>query len=317
MNPNRNYFLDVLLGVAIGDALGVPVEFISRDELAKNPVTGMRAYGSYQQPAGTWSDDSSLTFCLAETLAEGYDLERLAEKFTGWLYNSYWTPYNEVFDVGNATREAIGRLLDGVPPDLAGGFYESSNGNGSLMRILPLVFYIKGKPIAEQYEIIKQTSSLTHRHIRSVISCFYYLQFATQIINGIPKFDIYQNLKLEVTAFLNSLTVSADEVALFDRLLNEDVYTLPVEAIKSSGYVLHTLEATIWCLLKTNSYQDAVLLAVNLGSDTDTTAACVGGLAGLLYGQQTIPLEWINTLARLDDIRQLADDMRKKFSENP
>ena len=135
-----NKVLDGLFGLCIGDALGVPVEFTSRDDLKEHPVADMIGYGMYNQPPGTWSDDSSLAFCLAESLCNGYDLNDIASKFVAWYYDNHWTPHGEVFDVGNATSEAIERLKIGVAPQKAGSCSEYSNGNGSLMRILPLVF---------------------------------------------------------------------------------------------------------------------------------------------------------------------------------
>lgn len=304
----------VLFGVAVGDALGVPVEFNSRQVIRKNPVTDMIGYGTYNLPPGTFSDDSSLTFCLAEALTNDFDLNTIGQNFVKWYYNSYWTPRGNVFDIGIATRQAIDRLAKGERPDLAGGFDVSSNGNGSLMRISPLLFYLWDKPINERYEITKQVSSITHGHIRSVIACFYYLEFARQLFAQKDKFEIYKNLQAEITNHLTSLSINPTEIGLFDRLLKQDIQELAEENIFSSGYVLHTLEASIWCLLTTDNYKDAVLKAVNLGEDTDTTGAVTGGLAGLLYGIDNIPSNWIKQIARHDDIEELADRLNDKFA---
>lgn len=296
-----------LFGLAVGDALGVPVEFNSRQTISKNPVTDMIGYGTYNLPAGTWSDDSSMAFCLAEALTQDFDLKTIGQNFVKWYHENYWTPHGNVFDIGIATRQAISKLAQGENPELAGGFEESDNGNGSLMRILPLLFYIQDKPINERYEITKQVSSITHGHIRSVIACFYYLEFAKQIFEGKDKFEIYKNLQTEVSNYLTNLAISPKEITLFDRLLRNEIYKLEEDEIQSSGYVLHTLEASIWCLLTTDNYKDAVLKAVNLGSDTDTTGAVTGGLAGLLYGLDNIPENWIQQIARYDDIENLAE----------
>ena len=302
----RNIYKDILFGVAVGDALGVPVEFNSREAIKLNPVTDMIGYGTHNVPPGTFSDDGSLTFCLAEALTTEFSLQKIANNFFAWLNNSYWTPYGNVFDVGIATSQAIRRLGRGIRPDLAGGFEESDNGNGSLMRILPLVVYIKDKPIQERYELTKQVSSITHAHIRSVIACFYYLEFAGKLIEGKEKYDIYKSLQTEVGDFLRSLSINPAEIQLYHRLLKGNIYELTDKSIYSSGYVLHTLEASIWCLLTTDSYGDATLKAVNLGLDTDTTGAVTGGLAGLLYGFDKIPVKWVNQLARQSDIEDLA-----------
>ncbi|MDR3266850.1 MAG: ADP-ribosylglycohydrolase family protein [Tannerella sp.] len=306
---NTDQIKALLFGVAVGDALGVPVEFSSRQEMKQNPVTDMRGYGTFNQPPGTWSDDSSLTFCLAEALTQDFDLCVIAENFIKWYYQNYWTARGNVFDVGTATLAAINRLYfsDGITPDKAGGFCETDNGNGSLMRIAPLVFYLFDKHIDERFEITRQVSSITHGHIRSVIACFYYLEFAKQLLEGKDRFMVYKNLQSEITAYLISRSLPQSEIAVFDRLLKGNIYEVKEEEIHGSGYVLHTLEAAVWRLLTSESYSDAVLNAVNLGEDTDTTAAVTGGLAGLYYGLENIPQKWRKQIARWHDIDDLAE----------
>jgi ADP-ribosyl-[dinitrogen reductase] hydrolase len=307
----------VLFGVAIGDALGVPVEFKSRDAIRQHPVTDLIGYGTYNLPPGTFSDDSSLTFCLAEALVGDFNLHTTGELFVRWYHEGYWAARGDVFDIGNTTREAIKRLAKGTRPDLAGEFDATSNGNGSLMRILPLLFYVLDKPVEERYEIIKQVSSITHGHIRSVISCFYYLEFALEIFAGKKKFEIYKDVQSNVKQHLSKLSITKSEVEVFNRLLVGNIYEFPEEEISSSGYVLHTLEASIWCLLTTDSYAAAVLKAVNLGFDTDTTGAVTGGLAGLLYGMNGIPDKWKSQIARHDDIMNLAWRLADKYIKLP
>jgi ADP-ribosylglycohydrolase len=304
---------NILYGVSVGDALGVPVEFKSRQTIALNPVTDMIGYGTYNLPPGSFSDDSSLTFCLAEALIQSFSLQTIANNFVKWLKEGYWTPYGRVFDIGIATQEAINNLAKGVKPENAGSTSETSNGNGSLMRILPLILYTIDKPIKERYEITKQVSSITHGHIRSIIACFYYLEFARYIIKGESKTEIYNRLQKELPAFLKSVNIDINEIEIFDRLFRGNISFDPEHKIKSSGYVLHSLEASIWCLLTTNNYKDAVLKAVNLGEDTDTTAAITGGLAGLLYGYENIPQAWINKMARKYDIDDLANRLNETF----
>ncbi|MCX8019230.1 MAG: ADP-ribosylglycohydrolase family protein [Chitinophagaceae bacterium] len=306
----------VLFGVAVGDALGVPVEFVSRYALRRNPVTDMRGYGTHFLPAGTWSDDSSLTFCLAEALSRDFSLKTLADNFVRWARQNYWTPYGEVFDIGITTAEAIRELEKGTDPEQAGCAEESCNGNGSLMRILPLVFYIKNMPVAQRFDITRKVSSLTHAHIRSIMACFYYLEFAARLLDRTGPFLIYEQLKKEIPPFWKSLKLPRKEINLFCRLLDDDIYELPEEEMKSGGYVLDTLEASVWCLLTTASFKEAVLKAVNLGHDSDTTGAVTGGLAGLLYGFDNIPDEWLRQIARFNDIENLARRMAKKLTES-
>jgi ADP-ribosylglycohydrolase len=300
----------VLLGAAIGDALGVPVEFTDHIEIKKKPVIDMIGYGTYNLPPGTFSDDSSLTFCLAEALAKNSRLdtilEETAKNFVEWLDNDYWTATGRVFDVGLTTQEAIFRLKEGVKPELAGATDESSNGNGSLMRISPLVFYVRERPITERFEITKKISSMTHGHIRSVIACFYYIEFLKFLYDGLDKFQIYEQLRNTISEFLVKNDFPKEEILKFNRLLQFDIAELQETEIRSGGYVIETIEASIWCLLTTNSFKAAVLKAVNLGHDTDTTAAVTGALAGLLYGEENIPESWKQKLARYDDILNLS-----------
>lgn len=302
-NPVKN----ALIGLAVGDALGVPVEFESRAGLARRPVTDMTGYGTHNQPPGTWSDDAALTFCLAEALTEGFELEKISGNFRKWYTQNFWTPHGEVFDIGITTREAIYRLEAGIAPEKAGGADERENGNGSMMRILPLLFYIKDKPVEERFRLTQLVSAVTHRHIRSVIACFYYLEFARLLLTGETPYSASQKLQEALPPTLVQLGAPETEIFLLKRLLVDDISALPERDIHSSGYVLHTLEASIWCLLSTKSFREAVLKAVNLGEDTDTTGAVTGGLAGLVYGVEAIPEKWVSQLARKADIEDLAE----------
>lgn len=309
----NNPYLSALLGVAVGDAIGVPVEFSSRAARKADPVTGVRGYGSHRQPPGTFSDDSSLTFCLAEAMTKRLTMNRLADNFIAWANKGYWGAYDKVFDIGIGTRYAIQRLAAGCAPEAAGGFDENENGNGSLMRILPLVFHIKDLPITERYALTKSVSSLTHAHIRSVIACFYYLEFSRLVLQGQGKFQAYQELRIHLKPFLQQLEIDPSETGLFHRLLDSDIEQVGENDIRGSGYVLASLEAAMWCLLTSNSYEETVLKAVNLGEDTDTTGAIAGGLAGLLYGYENIPAEWLEVLARSEDIKDLAGRLQKVY----
>lgn len=309
--PNPVQLKAAILGVAVGDALGVPVEFEDREYILEDPVTGMRGHGTHYQPAGTWSDDTSLTLCLAEALIHGFDLSLIAQNFMQWAKQGWWTPYGDAFDIGVATSDAIERLVEGVSPENSGATKEYENGNGSLMRILPLVFYVHSMSITDRFHHVQLVSSITHGHIRSVIACFYYVEFAKLLLDGSSPKEAYQILQVEVPRFLTSQSIDSVEIQYFHRILSFDISLLDAEEIESSGYVVHTLEASLWCLLTSTSYAEAVLKAVNLGDDTDTTAAVTGGLAGLYFGLDQIPVEWIDVLARKEDILDLAQRWSK------
>ncbi|GAB3998508.1 ADP-ribosylglycohydrolase family protein [Spirosoma daeguense] len=305
------------LGAAIGDALGVPVEFSSREALTRNPVKEMTGYGTWNQPPGTFSDDSSMLFCTAESLCNGFDIRDIANQFIKWYEQGFWGAHNEVFDIGGATRQAIIRVKNGTSPEVSGGMTEHDNGNGSLMRILPLVFFLADEPSIEQrFKAVKLVSGITHHHFRSVMACFIYTEFGRVLLQNTDKFVAYRNMQETVNQYISNSSFAAKEIQLFDRILQHDIVHFEEDTIQSSGYVLHTLESSIWCFLTTNSYSEAVLKAVNLGGDTDTTACVTGGLAGLYYGLQSIPGQWIQGLARQNDIVALAERFANAIPES-
>ena len=305
----NNLNKDILLGTAIGDALGLPVQFLDREVVAKNPVTTMIGYGQFNVPAGTWSDDSSLSLCLAESLCKGYDLSDIANNFVKWMFEGFWTPFNKAFDIGKTTYFAVVNLRNGVSPYLAGMDRERDNGNGSLMRILPLVPYILNMEVEERHKIIGEVSSLTHRHPRSILACIALCEFAIQYINQQSCEKAYQTMQ-QILLQLLKREIFIEEDVPFKRLVGlsyNEFKAIELKDIRSTGYVIDTLEASLWCIFNTSSFKDAVLKAVNLGDDTDTVGAIAGGLAGIIYGYDTIPSEWINVLARKDDIIELAN----------
>lgn len=311
-NPIKNG----IWGLVIGDSLGVPVEFKSRDYLRQYPLIDMIGFGTYNQPEGTWSDDSSLALCLADELTKGFNIQEIGNSFVKWFYENHWTPHGKVFDIGISTREAIIRLQKGEKAEIAGGSEEKSNGNGSLMRILPLLFEVQNiKDREERFELIKKVSSITHGHIRSCLACFYYLEFASFLSYDVkyPIIDAYKATNYSLTELITKLNINSKEVELFNRITDGKMMELKENDIQSSGYVIHTLEASVWCLLTTQSYEQAVLKAVNLGGDTDTTGAVAGGLAGLYYGIKSIPENWINKIARKDDIEELTNRLSDKY----
>jgi ADP-ribosyl-[dinitrogen reductase] hydrolase len=293
----------LVLGSCVGDALGVPVEFHTRASLDQRPVRDMREYGTWNQPAGTWSDDSSMLLCTTEALIEGCDIKRIAGRFILWYQESYWTPHGEVFDIGNTTKIALDRIVCGdAGPENSGLSDEYSNGNGSLMRILPLAFHVVHLPFSERAKAVRAVSAITHAHERSVLACIILVEFACFLIMGRTCDESYK-LTQEVMKkqFAGSL-----ELTRFP-LIFTDIRERKRENINSGGYVIETVEAAIWSLLKHRNYVGTVLEAVNLGGDTDTTAIVAGGLAGLAFGSKGIPSEWVRQLAKTEQIQALAD----------
>ncbi len=306
---------DGIIGLAIGDAMGVPVEFKSRQEIAENPVVTMRGYGTHNKPAGTWSDDTSLTLALMDSIADNKQIvyTDIMDRFSNWLMYNDYTADGEVFDVGNSTAKAIMNYGRGINPLKCGGASEYENGNGSLMRILPIAYYLRKQPnltINYQMEVIHNISALTHRHPISLIGCGIYINIAMVLSEN--RLSLHESVEYAIKTAINYYESEAwDNVNAYVRLKDLSGFSeLTEKEIKSSGYIVHTLEAALWCLLNTNTYAECVLKAVNLGDDTDTTGAVVGGLAGIYYGVDKIPKEWLNMLAK----RQYIEELCEKYS---
>ena len=293
-----------ILGFIVGDALGVPFEFQSRTKLKPNPITTMTEGGAWGQPIGTWSDDTSMVLATLESLPFGYDLDDLGQHFDEWYFQKRYTPHGKVFDIGNQTKDGLNKIHKlikehrAITP-LPAGTDEKKNGNGSLMRILPFGFYLHTYPIEKRWEVINEVSSLTHPHIRSIISCFIYSELVMELLAGGDKWDSYKMMLERVSKFLTGL-VPHSELDLFERILKSDIRNLNESEIRSGSYVIHTLEAVLWCFLCQNNYKDAVLTGVNLGEDTDTIGALIGGLAGLTYND--VPVRWVDLLVKKKEI---------------
>lgn len=287
-NSTELRFYQGLFGFCVGDALGVPVEFSDRNERKEDPVREMRAYGTHRQPAGTWSDDTSLMLCLIDAVNQGYSIQKTADNFVGFYKNGAFTPYGEVFDIGISTRKAIEKMCGGEPPARCGGTSAKDNGNGSLMRVLPLAFYGLRMEGPQLISLVEEVSSLTHGHRRSMFACIFYVKFAIRLMSGDPKTEALER----TIGFMEQYCAEsyAAEWEHFDRILSKRILELPENEIRSTGYVVDTLEAALWAFFGGESYSEIVLKAVNLGGDTDTVAAVAGGLAGIyccVYGEQT------------------------------
>ena len=302
----KSRLLGGLWGAVVGDALGVPVEFLSRSHIRANPVTGMRGHGTHGQPPGTWSDDSSLLLCTVESLSQHtFDPEDIGKRFVAWYEQRLWTPWGQVFDVGIATARALGRIRDGVPAETAGGRSESSNGNGSLMRILPVALRFAALPTEQLLAHVHRASAITHGHPRSQMACGLYALVIRELLGGTAAHEACRRGIETGREFYGQKADWSGELVEFDLLRTGDLRERAEEEIGSSGYVVHTFIASLWCLLTTDNYRDCVLKAVNLGDDTDTTGCVTGGLAGIRYGLDAVPQDWIHQLARHGDLERL------------
>ncbi len=302
-----------LLGVIVGDALGLPVQFASRSERKKKPVTGMEGWGAFDMPPGSFSDDGSLTLCLAESIYEvGFNAEDAGKRFLHWYDEGYWTPAGYAYDIGSATMSAMENMKDGVPALEAGPKTEYDNGNGSLMRILPAVFYLAEEDPTVIAKGIWEMSSIKHGHPRACSACYIYALLGRELLDGLRPLEAYHalcSLPVEILQF----GIANEEKKHFGRILDGKLEHLDEREICSGGYVVDTLEAAIWCLLNNDDFASTVLTAVNLGYDTDTAAAVAGGLAGIVYGMSGIPAQWIDVLSKRDEILSLADSFSEKL----
>ena len=296
-------YLGALIGTLVGDALGVPVEFTAREVRNADPVTDMRGFGTWNQPPGTWSDDGAMTLVTADVLVhQGWDTAAMMEGYRRWLYSAWWTARGTVFDVGATTARAIDHFAITRDHRSCGLALESSNGNGSLMRCIPVSLWLCHRTQEEVIQFASESSSLTHAHPRSRLACAWHALWCQAALTE-PEFK--ETIRTANSGIEGHL--SSQERTVFARMLSGAITELPREAISGDGYVISTLEASIWCLGRNRTFADTVLAAVNLGEDTDTTGAVVGGMAGWRYGVQEIPRTWIEALPRLDEVNALAE----------
>ena len=301
-----------MLGHAIADAMGVPVEFSDRSDRRRDPVTGYRGYGAHDVPAGTWSDDTSMALATLDSLAHSLDYTDMMERFCDWKLHAAYTATGVVFDMGITTSKALSQYKQGVPALSCGMSGEYDNGNGSLMRIIPAALYCKyaaaDLSLDEQLAIIHDVSALTHSHPRSQMGCGIYALILMELCDGRGIAGIQLGID-RAKEYYEANPAFSRELGSYARILGcasiTDFARTPEDEIRSGGYVVDTLEAALWCVLNTNNYRDCVLKTVNLGDDTDTVAAVAGGLAGCLYGMEGIPDGWLAGLRKAEDIEAL------------
>jgi len=308
-----------ILGLALADAMGVPVEFCDRDYLKTHPITKVVGYGTYNQPAGSFSDDTSLTLALMDGVIKSGGIineeayKNIANNFGDYLYFGAFTPLNRMFDVGGTTSSAINNyLVNKCKPYEAGGNKEHNKGNGALMRILPVAYYAYNNGLSEEetFDITKKVASITHRLDTCVLGSYIYVEFAKALLEGKSKEEAYKHIQhIDYLRF-----VPEDVRDEYIRVLDDNIADYPEYMIDSKGKTVESLEASMWSFMKSDSYSDTILTAINLGKDTDTVGAIAGGVAGLYYGidgDDGIPEKWLSMLIKRDYI----EDLSKAFDE--
>ncbi|MCX7740660.1 MAG: ADP-ribosylglycohydrolase family protein [Meiothermus sp.] len=278
-----------LVGLLVGDALGVPYEFHPAEalppleQLEMEPPPGFaRAHAGV--PPGTWSDDGAQALALlASLLAQGrLDLADFAQRLLAWRMRGYMAVDSRVFDVGVQTHRALEALARGVPPAEAGPAEERANGNGSLMRVLPLALWHRGSDEALVQDAMLQ-SNPTHRHPRARVCCALYCLWARYELLGLAQ--AWEKAVSTLEALLPEASAERSE-------LDRHVRPRDNPPVQGSGYVVDSLHSARWALEQGSGFEQVVRLAISLGNDTDTTACVAGGIAGIRYGYGAIPARW-------------------------
>lgn len=319
----RNVWLDGIMGVATGDALGLPVQFMRREELKKKPVTTMGMDYQFLTPAGTWSDDTSMTMAILGSMLEkgSIDSVDIMNKFEAWLYDAEYCALDIAIDIGTTCETSIDRYHKSRDIKTCGKTGEHANGNGSLMRTLPICIYYANKvhdnesTVEEAIKVISSISALTHNHYRACIGCCLYFFCVKSILfdKGDLKAKIQKGIYEGFSYYEKDMEL-LEEATYYSRTLDiEEFAKTDVSQIKSSGYVVDSFEAAIWSIITTDSLKECLLRAVNLGDDADTVGAIAGGLAGLYYGYESIPQDWLNKLAKRDWLEEMCHKAYKKF----
>jgi ADP-ribosyl-[dinitrogen reductase] hydrolase len=288
-----------LIGLAVGDALGTTLEFETRD--AQPLHTEMTGGGPFHLEPGVWTDDTSMALALADSLLAcgGLDTADLQCRFARWMEHGEYSPTGTCFDIGITTRQALDRYRR-TGNRFAGPTGEDTAGNGSLMRLAPAVLYALDDPTACA-TVAAEQSRTTHGAPQAVQACAFFADLLRRAIHGEAKHSLLAPQEWDGHPAVHA--VAAGGWRGKSRA-----------AIRSSGYVIHTLEAALWSVAETDSFEAALVLAVNLADDADTVGAVTGQLAGAIYGADAIPGRWLEPLAWRERLVRIANALTEKPS---
>lgn len=286
-----------LVGLAVGDALGTTLEFSARDSRPHH--TEMTGGGPFGLAPGQWTDDTSMALALADSLIaqDGFDAADLMDRFVAWWQEGAYSCTGACFDIGNATWQALDYYRHGGGA-FAGSTDPTTAGNGSLMRLAPAVLHTLHDAEACR-RIAADQSRTTHGAREATEACVVFADLLRSAILGANKTETLATRTWDGTQNIQAVA-------------RGDWRGRPRAQIRSSGYVIHTLEAALWAVDGTDSFEDALVLAVNLGDDADSVGAVTGQLAGALYGLSGIPAQWLEPLAWRDRIIGMADRLLDK-----
>ena len=289
----QNRARGALLGLAVGDAIGTTVEFKPRGSF--KPLTDMVGGGPFGLEPGQFTDDTSMALCLAASLiGNGFDLQDQMTRYVRWANEGYMSSNGRCFDIGIATRGALQRFQRNGDPQ-AGSTDPNSAGNGCIMRLAPVpIRYANHPELAIRYS--EEQAKTTHQAPECLAASRLFGEILVRALQGQSKEQIL------APPLLSGKLPSKLELIGRGSYLKKDR-----QAIRGTGYVVDSLEATLWCFTHTNSFRECVLMAANLGDDADTTAAQAGQIAGAFYGEGAIPAEWVAKLTMMTEIRDMAD----------
>lgn len=301
MVSTRSRYLGAMLGLACGDAVGTTVEFSARGTFA--PVSDMVGGGPFGLKAGQWTDDTSMALCIAESLLTkgGFDPADQMTRYLNWWKWGYLSSTGTCFDIGMTVQSALSRYeVTGDP--YSGSPDPQSAGNGSLMRLAPIVLFAHGDTEA-LLKHAANSSRTTHGASEAIQSCQLFAELLSRAFAGHSRQWLLQELQFK------PLEPKIQALASGTFLKKSE------DAIQGSGYCVASLEAALWCFFNTENFAEAVLRAVNLGDDADTTGAIVGQIAGAYYGVEGIPSHWLDRLAMREDIEDMASRLHDRFGK--
>lgn len=286
----------MLYGLAVGDALGAPVEFRERGEFS--PVTTYRSGGPFSLNAGDWTDDTSMALALADSLSKGWDLADQMKCYLDWYERGRFSVNGRCFDIGTTTRYALEAFNQHGDPITSGDANPEASGNGCIMRMAPVVIKFHYEDAVELAERCELSSLITHASQQCASACRYFGLVLAGLAYGYGK----ERVLTPDWEWVRQARERKPFHSLVEQIINESYKDKTEHAIKGSGWVIASLEASLWALWNSNSFEEAVLKAVNLGDDSDTTGAVTGQLAGALWGEDGIPKHLIDGLSKKDMI---------------
>ena len=314
ISDNQDYVKDALLGAAVGDAFGVPYEFLLRSEISKLEINDMigkdtnppfKSRWSEMIPSGSYSDDTSMIVATMDSMVrnQAIDYEHIMHNYLLWWEKGKYSSLPYPFGLGGIIGDSLERYRIGYNPTECGGKNYMDNGNGSLMRILPFSLYCISKDLTDEetLELITKGSSLTHGHEISIMACFMYTIFLRELIRTRNK-----NLAFGKMISMDYEKYFSKETVEIYKRINDPNFKLKINDIKESGYVVDTLETVMYAIMNSSNYRDTIENCVRVGYDTDTSACIAGSLAGVLYGANTIPKEWLDKLRKKDYLESLS-----------